>query len=118
MNRKIIAIASMTAGLSALAAFNELASAWATKPIGPLPAETVYFSDMKLDSPAGVETLYGRLNNAARYVCDRSIANSTWSDSRSLWQQCYKQALADAVAKVNNERLTGLYEESQSKRAA
>lgn len=68
------------------------------------PQRVVSFGDLNLDSPAGVKTLYGRLNSAARAVCRPASAAPyvLWAQSR----KCTHNALSDAVATIDNPNLT------------
>ena len=68
------------------------------------PAVTVGFKDLNLNTDAGVHVLYKRIHLAADQVCGNF-------DGRDLQlarvhEACVKQAVADAVAAVNNQLLT------------
>jgi UrcA family protein len=64
----------------------------------------VTYADLDLDSSAGAETLYGRIRAAARSVC-RAV-NGTQPLQLAANRQCARNALAGAVAKVDNHHLT------------
>jgi UrcA family protein len=64
----------------------------------------VIYADLDLNSLAGVEALYGRIRAAARSACQ--AANGTQPLLLAANWQCARQALADAVAKINNHHLT------------
>jgi UrcA family protein len=68
--------------------------------------ETVKFADLNVDTPAGVEVLYRRINSAARRVCGYEAA-SVYANSN--WQNCIRPTVDAAVAKVNNPMLTALH---------
>jgi UrcA family protein len=72
----------------------------------PLPTRTVKYADLNLSSPAGVQALYGRIMSAARQVCQLD----THTDLQLLGkeQACMKQAIDDAVRKVNSPALADL----------
>ncbi len=72
-----------------------------------VPSVRVHFADLDLGKPAGTEALYGRLQRAARVVCDTY-------ETRLLvqgfaWQACVKSALDRAVDQVGDERLTAYH---------
>jgi UrcA family protein len=69
--------------------------------------ETVKFSDLKVDTPAGVEVLYRRIQSAARRVCGYEGASSVYAYSN--WQNCVRPTVDAAVTKVNNPMLTALH---------
>jgi UrcA family protein len=117
MNRKNFWIASIVSGLAVFTAISGLAqTAKATQPNGTLPSQKVYYGDLKLDSASGVEALYGRIKSAARTVCNESVSDLEFPEARVQWQECFKDSIARAIAQVNNERLTALHTQSQSKR--
>jgi len=71
------------------------------------PAYKVRFGDLDLDTAAGSEQLYSRIRMGAESVC------RSW-DGRDLksvakHKHCLADAVADAVAKVDNPRLTAQY---------
>ena len=65
----------------------------------------VRYGDLDLATNAGVHTLYERISGAARTVCG---FEGTALIEQSLWNTCYRGAIADAVAKVNSPLLTAL----------
>ena len=69
-----------------------------------VPAQTVRFQDLNLNTDAGVQVLYKRIQGAANQVCGDI-------DGRDLvvaraHKACVERAVADAVATVNNQMLT------------
>ncbi len=88
----------------ALAAFGVLttgpfgANAQSAEPAAELPSVTVSYTDLNLNTPAGVEALYARLRAAAREVCNvrerRGLAEAMESKT------CYRHALGAAVDDV------------------
>jgi len=71
---------------------------------GDARSETVKFGDLNLESPAAVETLYGRIHAAARRVCDQPAGEQAGVRS------CMTKAESDAIRKVNIPLLTAFYE--------
>jgi UrcA family protein len=71
------------------------------------PTARVRYDDLDLTSDAGTQALLHRLSSAARHVCDehgvRELARLEHAE------QCYREALANAVVAVHNERLSVLY---------
>ena len=63
----------------------------------------VGYGDLDLATSAGAHTLYARIAGAARTVCG---FEGTALIEQSLWNRCYRAAIADAVAKVNRPLLT------------
>jgi UrcA family protein len=68
---------------------------------------TVRYRDVNLSSIAGANALYGRIQGAARFVCGEE--GHSLADTRS-WQTCYRGAVADAVARINNPMLTAVHQ--------
>ena len=68
-------------------------------------SETVKFADLNLDTPAGVESLYGRIHAAARRVCEQP-AGEMRAASR-----CMAKAESEAIGKVNIPSLTAFYQQ-------
>jgi UrcA family protein len=69
-----------------------------------VPAQAVRFQDLNLNTDAGVQVLYKRIQRAANQVCGDV-------DGRDLvvaraHKACVDRAVADAVATVNNQMLT------------
>jgi UrcA family protein len=73
----------------------------------------VKFADLNLQSPAGAEELYRRIQRAATKVCweptDPHVLSSR--DRRD----CVERAVAKAVGDVNNGYLTALYTRKTNK---
>ena len=68
-----------------------------------LPQRVVRFRDLDLTQPAGAEALFSRLRTAAREVCEPV------SSVLHLDRQCTNEALANAVADVDQPVLTQYY---------
>jgi len=67
---------------------------------------TVRYADVNLATVAGATTLYRRIQGAARLVCGEP--GRSLSEQRE-WAQCYRDAVNDAVATVNNPTLTAVH---------
>jgi UrcA family protein len=105
MKRHLAALAlagCMVGGLAAGAA------TYAGTADNDLESRKVYFRHDELLDSAGLGRVYGRLNSAAREVCQ-------YYDSRELarrraFQQCVAASLARAVAQIHEPALTAYYE--------
>jgi UrcA family protein len=68
---------------------------------------TVHYADLDLDSADDLNTLYSRIERAARQVCGRA-------DGRNLamvaqWRTCRGEALDTAVSRIGNAQLSELH---------
>ncbi len=75
---------------------------------GELPQVHVKYSGLDLDTPAGAATLYQRIRLAADEVC--AVSGSRELARIAHEKACADRAIAEAVAAVNNPRVTRLYE--------
>ena len=70
----------------------------------PVRSETVKFPDLNVNTPEGVQALYGRIHAAAKRVC---------SDPEPVFHfsaaSCAREAEAQAVAKVGLPQLVAYY---------
>jgi UrcA family protein len=71
-------------------------------------ASAVRFSDLNLDRPGDVAKLYQRIATAADKVCGPRSLTGSYSKA-SIYQSCYADAVAQAVGRVNQPRLTAYY---------
>ena len=67
----------------------------------------VGYADLDLTTQAGAATLYNRIRGAARQVC--GYEGDSFAD-KAIWKSCFSGAIDNAVATVNNPRLTALHE--------
>jgi UrcA family protein len=67
----------------------------------------VRFHDLDLRQPDDVATLYARIRRAAAEVCTASAASAMQRD-------CYQEAIATAVARVNSPSLKAYHERRTS----
>lgn len=68
----------------------------------------VSYSDLNLDSAAGVKVLYSRLRSAARHVCV-PFDDGQQRAINFHFHACFKNALDSAVAKINKPTLTAMH---------
>jgi UrcA family protein len=67
----------------------------------------VRFHDLNLAQAGDVAALYARIRHAAKEVCSASAASAVQRD-------CYEEAIAAAVARVNNPSLKAYHERRTS----
>jgi UrcA family protein len=73
---------------------------------GEPSAVKVSYSDLNISTQAGAQTLYNRIAGAARTVC--GYEGSSLLD-KSVWRACYRDAIDEAVSKVNSPQLTAIH---------
>jgi UrcA family protein len=72
-----------------------------------VPSIVVKYSDQTLSTDSGVKDLYAQIVRAAKQVCpDASIRDLR---AERQVEQCRDQAIARAIAKVDNSQLATLY---------
>ena len=72
------------------------------------PSIKVKFRDLDLSKPEGAAALYQRIERSARLVCKDS--SSPYDAGRvATFDRCYKAAIQDAVASINQPQLTALH---------
>jgi UrcA family protein len=95
------------AAVAALSFASMAQMAQAADVITDRPAQTVRYSDLNLNTDAGVVTLYNRIHHAAEQVCGNV-------DGRRLEQvaaarTCVNKAMAASVSAVGNTQLTQVF---------
>jgi UrcA family protein len=70
-------------------------------------ALAVRYADVDLSTISGADTLYGRIQGAARFVCGEEGRSLT---EQRDWQTCYRSAVAGAVTRINNPMLTAVHQ--------
>jgi UrcA family protein len=86
-----------------------LACVWAVTPAvagEQLQSETVKFSDLDVNTSAGVQALYGRIHAAAGRVCSTPSVDPI---SQMGSRRCAKDAEAKAIGGLNLPQLTAFY---------
>ena len=72
-----------------------------------VPARTVHYSDLDINTRAGANVLYARIRNAAQQVCgdvdSRQLAVSAAAKG------CVNRAIYTSVRSVNSPKLTSVY---------
>lgn len=72
-----------------------------------VPARTVHYSDLNLNTEAGAATLYRRIRNAAEQVC--GDVGSRQLEQAAAARACIHQAIYSSVQSVKNPQLTNEY---------
>jgi UrcA family protein len=101
MNLKIT-LAMLMCGMGAAAAAGV---AGAATPDSDVRTLAVKYDPTALETDGGARRLYARITNAAADVCPSFTPHFLTRDVR----MCREQAIANAVAKVHNERLAAVY---------
>lgn len=71
----------------------------------------VDYTDLNVQKEAGAKVLYRRLQQASREVCGvQSLKNAGSVRILSEMQNCYRDSLTTAVAKVDSKALTKIHE--------
>ncbi len=95
------------AAVGALAGASFGADAQAAENAVDVRSVTVRYTDLNLNTAAGVDALYARLRDAASAVCShhagRGLADVV------AWRDCYRQALSAAVNSVQSRALQTLH---------
>ena len=93
-----------------LAALTLLGTASLAHAAAPSVSEQVVvrFDDLNLATPAGLQALYLRIQNAARSVCGTPETLGTRVASQA-WKECVSTSVRDAIFKVNRPALTAYY---------
>jgi UrcA family protein len=73
------------------------------------PSEIIKFQDLNVDTPAGVEALYTRIDAAAKRICAESDPSMLQAVAPCIWR-----TVAKAVKEVNVPALTA-YARTKSK---
>jgi len=73
-------------------------------------ATTVRFDDLNLERKAGAETLYERLETAARRVCGARESGSVFIHDTRDWERCQANALQRAVERIDNTHLNAVHQ--------
>lgn len=74
-----------------------------------VPARTVHYSDLNLNTQPGAEALYHRIRSAAEQVCG-DVGSRQLAESAAA-KACVNQAVATSVRAVNSRLLTRIYDE-------
>jgi UrcA family protein len=105
---KVIArYAPAAAAFGVLATGSFAVNARSAERAAELPSVTVRYTDLNLNTHAGVEALYARLRAAARDVCSVGLRRSLTNVMAA--KTCYRQTLANAVDEMKSPTLSALH---------
>lgn len=76
----------------------------------------VTFADLDLNKQAGAETLYRRIQSAARSVCGRADAREI--ERRSEFRDCFDETVQAALKQVNRSSLYAVHNRRTGTRAS
>jgi UrcA family protein len=72
------------------------------------PKQTVRYDDLNLSTQAGLQTLYRRIQHAARSVCGPALVTGTRIVSAAR-NDCVNTSIRQAILTVNQPSLTAYY---------
>jgi len=98
-NSKNVLFAAAAASFASMAQMAQAADV-----INERPAQTVRYSDLNLNTDAGVVTLYNRIHHAAEQVCGN--VDSRRLEQVAAAQACIDKAVAASVSAVGNVQLS------------
>ena len=98
--RKLTAAACLGVGSAGLCAVANAAT-------DPVPTQVVRYADLNISSPDGARILYGRIQAAARLVCQFELTSFRHWSGRE--QACFKHAVDDAVRQVHSPALSQIH---------
>lgn len=80
------------------------------------PSVQVSYADLDLSKPAGAETLYRRIEGAARSVCGPRHSRNL--NQVQAFRTCYKNAIEDALQQVNESLVFAVHRNKTGKPAS
>jgi UrcA family protein len=72
-----------------------------------VPARTIRYSDLDINTRAGATVLYARIRNAAQQVCG-DVDSKQLAVSAAV-KACVNRAISTSVRSVNSPKLTSVY---------
>jgi UrcA family protein len=88
--------------------------AYAASGDGAAPSMKVSYADLDISTDHGLKTLYGRIQTAADQVCPHLLDGDFNAARNQVVNSCRDAAIARAVEKINNSRLSALYASRKS----
>jgi UrcA family protein len=77
--------------------------------VSNLPQVVVKFSDLDISTRPGAAALYSRIAAAADTVCNPYAVDSRDLAAKAQVKACIREAIADAVTKVDRPELSAIY---------
>jgi UrcA family protein len=107
--RNILGAAVAVLSLAAAAAYADTTS------VNHSPTQVVRYKDLNLDHPRDVARLFSRISSAADRACGPSSFGGY--PKSTVYQNCYSDAVARAVERVDQPALTAYFERRSSEPA-
>ena len=107
MNIKIV-VRCLGMGLIAAAFLGP--KVFAADPTDSVRTQTVKFEDLSLNDQSGAATLYQRIHQAAKQVCEQPGADVKNLQALQMQQSCIARAEARAVDNVHSGALSAYYQ--------
>jgi UrcA family protein len=104
MSKNLVRLATLAIVASGIALMGPTASAQSD-----VPQRVVKFNDLDPDRSADAKKLYAKLRLAARAVCAEQLPGREVRVEMER-RECFRDVLADAVAKVDSSTLTAVHE--------
>ena len=79
------------------------------------PSVVVKYSEQSLSTDSGVKQLYAQIVRASKQVCPNAASSIRDLRLQTLVEECRDQAIARAIAKIDNAHLAALYAAQHSK---
>jgi UrcA family protein len=98
----------LMAGLACLMLNSVTSAALASQTFSSVPRVVVHYGELDLSRAEGARVLYKRIQRAAFRVCERSIIPVSIRAIKT--SACYQDAIAKAVADVNNAQLYSIHQ--------
>jgi UrcA family protein len=106
MNSKLVA---RVVGIALIGAAIAGPKAFAADPTDPVRTQTVKFADLSVQTRAGAATLYQRIHQAAKQVCEQTGADRNLQ-ARQMQESCIARAESRAVDNVHSNALSAYYQ--------
>ncbi len=103
-------IVARVVGIALIAAAFAGPKVFAADPSDSVRTETVNFEDLSAGAQAGAVTLYQRIRQAAKHVCEQPGADSKNLRALQMQQSCIAAAESGAVDKVHSGALSAYYQ--------
>lgn len=104
---KVIARHAAAAAIFGVLTIGSFVNAQGAEPARQLPSVTVRYADLDLNTPGGVDALYGRLRAAARAAC--GVSGGRPLIEAIAAKECYRQVLGAAVDNVQSPTLSAVH---------
>lgn len=107
MNSKLVA---RVVGIALISAAFAGPTAFAADPTDSVRTHTVNFADLSVETRAGAATLYQRIHQAAKKVCEQPGADNRNLKAHQMQDSCIARAESRAVDNVHSNALSAYYQ--------